>query len=228
MTITRSSSLFLYSPSSFTWQERFILLGINLLPFSPADSYRASSMEKNTHTHEGWVAKNWYFWIVVLEKTLENPLGCRDIKPVNPKENQPWIFIGRTDAELKRQYFEHLIGRANSLGKNPWCWERLRAGGEAGSWGGGGGWQRIRWLDGITDSMDMSLSKLWEIGKHRKACQAAVHGVAKSQIRLSNWTTMKIQTHQAVPGKAPHVCVKSKVIRSTSETLHQLPQLCLI
>ena len=180
-------------------------------------------MEKNTHTHEGWVAKNWYFLIVVLEKTLENPLGCRDIKPVNPKENQPWIFIGRTDAELKLQYFEYLIGRANSLEKNP----------DAGKdWGQGGvecGWQRIRWLDGITNSMDMSLSKLWETGKDRKAWQAAVHRVAKSQIRLSNWTTtMKIQTHQAVPGKAPHICVKSKVIRSTSETLPQLPQLSLI
>ena len=226
MTITRSSSLFLYSPKFFH-MARFILLGINRLPFSPADSYRASSMEKNTHTHEGWVAKNWYFWMVVLEKTLENPLGCRDVKLVNPKENQPWIFTGRTDAELKLQYFEHLIGRANSLEKTLMLGKiegRRKSRGQ-----GQGGWQRITWLDGITDSMDMSLSKLWEIGKDRKAGQAAVHGVAKSQIRLSNWTTtMKIQTHQAVPGKAPHVCVKSEVIRSTSEILHQLPQLYLI
>ena len=73
-----------------------------------------------------WVPKNWYLWTVMLEKTLESPLGSKEIKPVNPKGSQPWIFIRRTDAEDETQYFVHEL----THWKRPWLWERLRAGGE--------------------------------------------------------------------------------------------------
>ena len=79
---------------------------------------------------ESWALKNWCFWTVVLKKTLESPLDCKEIKPVNPKGSQSWIFIGRTDLKLKLQYFGHLMRRIDSW-KRPWCWEGLKAGGEA-------------------------------------------------------------------------------------------------
>ena len=104
---------------------------------------------------EDWAMKNWCFWTVVLEKTLESPLDCKEIKPVNPKENQPWIFIGRTDAEAEAPKLwppdvkSQLTGKTLMLGKTK---SRRRR-----------GWQRVRWLDSITDSVAMSLSKLQEI-----------------------------------------------------------------
>ena len=125
---------------------------------------------------ECWTPKNWCFWTVVLEKILGSPLNCKDIYPVNPKGNQSWIFIVSTDAEGESPILWSPDAKSHSLEKTLMLGKievRRR------------GWLRTRWLDGITDLMDMSLSTLWQIVKDRKAWRVAVLGV--SELDKTEW-----------------------------------------
>ena len=126
--------------------------------------------------------KNWCFWTAVLKKTLESPLDCKEIQLVHPKGNQSWIFFVRTNAEAETPILwppdakNWLIGKDPDAGRD-WSWEEKGA-------------QRMRWFDGITDAMDMSLSKLRELVINREALWAVVHGVTKGWSQLSNWTDL--------------------------------------
>ena len=132
---------------------------------------------------EGWLPKNWCFWTMVPEKTLESSLECKKTKPLNPEGNPSWIFIGRTDVEVEAPILRP-PDEKSWLTKDPdsvknWRQEEKR-------------WQRMRWLDCITNSMDMRWRNLWEMVKNREASRVAVYGVSKSWTQLSDWTTTQI------------------------------------
>ena len=158
---------------------------------------------------ENWALKNWCCLTLVLDKPLESPLDCKEIQPVHPKGNQSLVFIGRTDAKAETPILWPPDAKSWLIGKDP----------DAGKNEGGKRrrWQRMRWVDGITNTMDMNLSRLQELVMDRKAWYAAVHGVTKSWKQLSDWTELNKNILRAlywtflrrkVYETSIHVCLK--------------------
>jgi len=159
------------------WRHHFANKGPNSQSYGFSNSHVC--MWELDHK-EGWVLKNWCFRIVVVEKTLESPLDCKEIKAVNLEGINPEYSLEGLMLKLKLLYFGHLTWRADSLKKTPMLGkiESRRLSGR----------QRMRWLDSITDSMDMSLSRLWGIVEDKEGWRVIVHGVTKSWKQFSDWT----------------------------------------
>ena len=153
---------------------------------------------------ESWAPKNWCFWTVVLEKTLESPLDCKEVQPVHPKEISPECSLEGLMLKVKLQYFSHLIQRADSFEKILML-RKIEGNRRRGQ-------QKMRWLNGNTDSKDMSLSKLRELVMDREAWRAEVHGVAKSRTRLSDWTELNWSEHPLISGKSVRIPWNSRTL----------------
>ena len=153
----------------------------------------------------GGTFKRERIYVYLLEKTLESPLDCKEIQPVHSKGDQSWVFLEGLMLKLKLQYFSHLMWRVDSLVKT------LMLGGIGGRRRRGR--QRVRWLNDIIDSMNMSLSELWELVMDREAWRAVIHGVTKSWTRLSDWTELN--------WRLIHVEVLQKTAKFYTAVIHQ-------